>query len=216
MGYDYHMKIGILGAGNIGVTVGNLWLAAGHEILLSSRHPESLVQLVNSLGARAGSGTIEEAAAFGQIIFTAFPYGSWPDIALKIEALTTGKILIDAANPNPERDGDFATQALHGEGAGLPVAQLLHGTHVVRALNTVNHETLRTEAHRKDPKVGIPIAGDDAAALEMAAMLVKDAGFEPLSIGGLRRAKLFDPGTPVYNTGMTAAEIAQELGLQYS
>ncbi len=74
-----------------------------------------------------------------------------------------------------------------GEGAGVPVARLLPGARLVRAFNSVYFKTLETEAHRAGDRVGIPLAGDDAAALDAAARLVRDAGFEPVVVGAARQ-----------------------------
>ena len=80
------------------------------------------------------------------------------------------------------------------------------------AFNSVYFKTLETEAHRAGGRVGIPLAGDDADALALAAGLVRDAGFHPVLAGPLVRAREFDPGTPVYNTGMSGPDLARALG----
>jgi predicted dinucleotide-binding enzyme len=69
------------------------------------------------------------------------------------------------------------------------------------------------EAHRTPPQVGIPLASDDAAAMEIVAKLVCDAGFDPVTVGGLKLAKEFDFGSAVYNTNMSGPEIRARLGL---
>ena len=121
---------------------------------------------------------------------------------------------MDSAKPYPERDGAFARRAIAaGEGSGLPVARLLPGARFVRAFTSVYYKVLETEAHRAGDRVGIPLAGDDEAALAVAAGLARDAGFDPVVVGPLARAREFDPGTPVYNTGMSGPQLAQALGL---
>lgn len=122
--------------------------------------------------------------------------------------------MIDSANPFPERDGAFASDTVAaGEGAGLPVVRLLPGARLVRAFNSVYFKLLETEAHRAGDRVGIPLAGDDEDALAVAARLVRDAGFDPVIVGPLARAREFDPGTPVYNTGMSGPNLARALGV---
>jgi predicted dinucleotide-binding enzyme len=208
------MKIGILGAGNIGKTVGKLWMDAGHEVFYGSRHPANLQVLTAKEGLMVDFGSLEEAAVFGHVTFTAMPYGAWPEVAPVIAELMRGKILIDAANPYPERDGAFAQQVLdRGEGAGIPIAELLPESHVVRAFTSVYFETLASEAHRSGDLVGVPVAGDDHKSVEIVARLVSEAGFAPIIVGNLARAKLFDVGTEVYNTGMSGPELAQALQL---
>src|SRR2546421_9359499 len=74
------LKIGIIGSGRIGGTMGEHWVKAGHEVFFSSRHPESLKELVDRLGPKAHAGTPREAAAFGDVIFIAVPYSAMPEI----------------------------------------------------------------------------------------------------------------------------------------
>ena len=208
------MNIGIIGAGKIGGTVGVLWAKAGHKIRFATRHPETLGPLLAEAGPNASAGSPEEAARFGEIVFCSVPYGAWPSLAPALAPLLSGKVVLDSANPYPGRDGEFAREAIaSGEGAGVHVARLLPGARLVRAFNSVYFKTLQTEAHRAGDRVGIPLAGDDAAALDTAARLVRDAGFEPVVVGALARAASFDPGTPVYNTGMSGAELARALGV---
>ena len=211
------MNIGVIGAGKIGGTVGVLWAKAGHLIRFATRHPESLGPLLAEAGPNASAGSPEEAARFGEIVFCSVPYGAWPSLAPALAPLVSGKAVLDSANPYPGRDGDFARAAIAaGEGAGVPVARLLPGARLVRAFNSVYFKTLQTEAHRAGDRVGIPLASDDAAALNLAAGLVRDAGFEPVVVGPLARARSFDPGTPVYNTGMSGADLARALGVARS
>jgi 8-hydroxy-5-deazaflavin:NADPH oxidoreductase len=98
----------------------------------------------------------------------------------------------------------------------LPVAKLLPGAHLVRAFNSVYFKTLETETHRAVDRIGVPLAGDDSQALELAACLGRDAGFAPVIVGPLVRAREFDPGTPPYNSGMTGPELARALHVEPS
>jgi 8-hydroxy-5-deazaflavin:NADPH oxidoreductase len=206
------MNIGIIGAGNIAGTVGLLWAKAGHTIRFGTRRPDRLGRLLEAAGPAASAGTTEDVAQFGEVVFCSVPYGAWPDLAASLAALVTGKVVIDSANPYPERDGAFARQVIEaGQGAGVPIARLLPGSQFVRAFNSVYFKTLESEAHRAGDRVGIPLAGDDKEALALAARLVRDAGFEPVIVGPLARAREFDPGTRVYNTGMSGPELARAL-----
>lgn len=208
------MNIGIIGAGNIAGAVGLLWARAGHAVRFGTRHPEALGPLLARAGGKASAGTAEDAARFGEALFCSVPYGAWPDLAAAILPLVAGKAVIDSANPYPERDGAFARDAIAaGEGAGAPVARLLPGARLVRAFNSVYFKTLETEAHRAGDRVGIPLAGDEEDAMALAAGLVRDAGFDPVPVGPLVRAREFDPGTPTYNTGMSGPGLARALGV---
>jgi predicted dinucleotide-binding enzyme len=206
------LKIGIIGAGRIGGTLASLWVKAGHEVLVSSRHPEQLQDLARSLGPRARAGTPREAAAFGEVVLVSVPYGALPQIGRDLRAELAGKVVLDTGNPYPERDGEMALEARR-KGTGVASAEFLPGVRLVRAFNAINYRALRSEAHRAGEPVAIPIAGDDQRALDVASRLVRDAGFEPVVIGPLSRARLFDVGTPVYTQLLTARELRQRLGL---
>ena len=205
------MKIGIIGAGHIGGTLAKLWVAAGHEVLLSSRHPDELKALAKQLGPRARVGTPREAASFGDVVLISVPYKALPELGRDLKAELAGKIVLDTCNPYPGRDGDMANAA-RMKGTGFASPELLPGVRLVRAFNAINAGSLASEARRKPPLVGIPLAGDDAEALKVAQRLVSDAGFDPVVVGCLVRAREFDVGTPVYTKLLTAAELRQALG----
>lgn len=205
-------KIGIIGAGHIGGTLARLWVQAGYEVLLSSRHPQELQPLAQSLGARARVGTPREAAQFGDVVLVSVPYGALPQVGRDLKAELAGKVVLDTGNPYPERDGPMAVEA-RAKGTGVASAQFLPGVRLVRAFNAINSGDLRSEAHRRGALVAIPLAGDDPEALAIAQRLVRDAGFEPVVVGPLARAREFDVGTPVYTVLMTAPQLRQALGL---
>jgi hypothetical protein len=205
------MKIGIIGTGRIGGALAKLWVAAGHEVLISSRHPDELRPLAKQLGPRARVGTPKEAASFGDVVLVSVPYKALPELGRDLKAELAGKIVLDTCNPYPGRDGDMANEA-RKKGTGVADPEFLPGTRLVRAFNAINAGSLASEAHRKPPLVGIPLAGDDAEALRVAQRLVTDAGFDPVVVGGLARAREFDVGTPVYTKLLTGAELRKALG----
>ncbi len=205
-------RIGIIGSGHIGSTVGTLWVQAGHPVLFSSRHPEQLKSMVDGLGPLAQAGTPQDAAAFGDIVFIAVPYGAMPGIGGQLAPALSGKVLIDAGNAVAARDGD-AMAVVREKGIGLATASFFPGARVVRAFNILSYRILQAQAHRAGPPLAIPIAGDDAAATEIAANLVRDAGFEPVLVGPLARATEFAMGGPAYGKEGDAAALRQILGL---
>jgi predicted dinucleotide-binding enzyme len=206
------LKIGIIGAGKIGGTLATLWAQAGHEVFVSSRHPDELQGLVRSIGPKARAGTPREAAVFGDVVLISVPYGALPQIGKDLQNELKGKVVIDTGNPYPERDGEMAVEARR-KGTGTASAEFLPGVRLVRAFNAISYRNLRSEAHRKGELVGIPIAADDPQAMQIAARLVRDAGFEPVEVGPLSKAKSFDVGSPVYTQLLTARELRQRLGL---
>lgn len=207
------LKIGIIGAGKIGGTLGELWARAGHEVLLSSRHPEQLAALAKRLGPKVRAGTPREAAAFGEVILISVPYGALPQVGRDYAAEIKGKIVLETGNPYPSRDGDMANAA-RIKGTGVASAEFLPGVRLVRAFNSLPYYELRSEAHRNGEPAAIPLAADDDAALELAMRLVEDAGFEPVVVGPLSRAREFDVGTSVYSRALTADELRRGLGIQ--
>lgn len=207
------MRFGIIGAGMIGGTLGTLWAKAGHEVMVSSRHPESLRDLVDSVGHGMRAGTLEEAAAFGEVVLLAIPFGATPGLSEAVKKSLTGKVVLDAGNIYPQRDGAAALEAQReGRGSGTWTARHLPGARVVKAFNTVYFKTLAAQAHQGTDRVGIPLASDDAQAAEVAAQAVLEAGFEPVQVGALERSRDFDMGTPVYNTGMTGSALRKHFG----
>jgi len=205
------LKIGIIGSGDVGSAIGAVWVKAGHEVMFSSRHIEHDESLAARLGRGARAGTPPEAAAFGDVVMVSVPYGALPDVGKDVGDLIEGKLVIDTCNPFPSRDGEIADWARE-KGAGLASAELLPGAHVVRAFNAIGAERMGS-AHQEPGRVGMPIAGDDAEAVEVASRLIREIGYEPVLIGGLAMGKYLVPGTAL--AGERSAEeirrIAAEL-----
>jgi 8-hydroxy-5-deazaflavin:NADPH oxidoreductase len=202
------MRIGIIGAGKIGSTVGKLWVDAGHEVKLSSRHPNELEGLVESLGERASAGTSEDAARFGEVVMITVPLKAIPELAQEVGPLLAGKVVLDTGNAYVQRDGDIARESTdYPGGSAVWAAAKFPRARWVKAFNSVNYRTLESEAHRQGDRVGIPLASDDQGALEIAARLVRDAGFDPVILGPLARGTEVEPSTRVYNTGMSGPEL---------
>jgi predicted dinucleotide-binding enzyme len=209
------MRIGIIGSGHIGSTVGKLWAKAGHQVMFSSRHPEALSGLASQAGSSASIGTVQEAVVFGDVLFLSIPFAALPDLAKDLLPQLEGKIVLETANPYPERDGPMAQEVRDsGRGTGAYLREWFPGVRIVRAFNSVWDRTLAHEAHRAGPRVGIPLASDDEKALPVAAQLVRDAGFDPVIVGNLDRAKDFDVGAKVYNTGMSGLDLRAALGVE--
>jgi hypothetical protein len=208
-------KIGIVGSGNIGGTLGILLAKAGYEVLYSSRHPEALNKLVKTAGPKTCAGTVAEAIAFGDVIVLSVPLKAIPELDAGTKEALTGKLVIDTSNPYPERDGMIAEEARKEPGGmGDFVARLLPGARIVRAFNTVYFEDLKKGTNRAGEKIGIPIAGDDQEGLSVTSELVKAAGLDPVVVGGLSTSKLFDVGTTVYATSAPARTIREILNLK--
>lgn len=206
-------KIGIIGTGHIGGTLAKLWVASGHEVFLSSRHPDELKALAQSLGPKAHVGTPREAAVFGDVVLVSVPYKALPEIGQDLKSELAGKVVLDTCNPYPERDGPMAVE-VRQQGTGVASPRYLPGVRLVRAFNAIGWRDLAHEAHRQGELIAIPLAGDDAQALAVAEQLVTDAGFAPVVVGGLSRAREFDVGTMPYTHLLTAAQLRAALALK--
>jgi predicted dinucleotide-binding enzyme len=205
------LKIGIIGSGRIGGTLGELWTKAGHEVMFSSLDLEKDKELAKRVGAKAG--TPAEAAAFGEVLLVSVPYSALPQIGRDYAGSIKGKVVLDTSNPIAARDGEMAVAA-RDKGSGIASAEFLPGARLVRAFNSVGYTKLQSETNRAGDKVAIPLAADDPGALQVGIRLVKDAGFEPVVVGPLTSAKSFDPGTPVFGKALTAAELKKTLGMK--
>ncbi len=206
------LKIGIIGTGNIGGALAKHWAQAGHELLIASRHPEQLQGLAKSLGSKVRAGTPKEAAAFGEVVLISIPYAALPQLGRDLQSELKGKVVLDTGNPYPNRDGPMADEA-RTRGTGVASAEFLPGTRLVRAFNAIKWTDLTNEGNHPGEKYAIPLAGDDAEALRVAERLVRDAGFDPVVVGGLASAKQFDVGTSVYVKLLTAAQLRKALNL---
>ena len=201
------MKIGIIGAGYIGGTTARLFIDAGHEIAISnSRGPETLRDLVAELGPKAQAVTPAEAAAFGDVVLLAIPlkdYTSLPAAELR------GKIVVDALNYYPERDGHYAQLDTAQSTSSQMVAVHLPGARLVKAFNTIWSEHLKAQGKKDAPideRRVIFVSGDDAGAKATVAKLIEEIGFGPYDLGSLADSAQQQPGAEVYNRDVTVAE----------
>jgi predicted dinucleotide-binding enzyme len=189
------MKIGVIGSGNVGSAIGASWVRAGHDVMFSSRHLEHDQSLAEKLGGGAKAGTSTQAAAFGDVLLFAVPYRALPELGKSLANEIKGKVLLDACNPFPNRDGEIADWARE-KGAGLASAELLAGARVVRAFNAIGAAQMGA-AYKQPGRVGMPIAGDDAEALQVASDLIRELGYEPVIVGGAAMGQSLMPGTPL-------------------
>src|SRR5215211_4128859 len=179
------MRIGIIGSGNIGSTAGRLFAGAGHEIAIAnSRGPETLTDLIQEIGDNATAATLEEAASFGDAVLVAIPFGAYGD--LPAESLS-GRVVIDAMNYYPSRDGNFAELDDGSTTSSELLAAHAPEAKVVKAFNTMNWKVLRDRGKPGggDDRLAIFVAGDDAHAKTLVAGLIEDIGFAPVDTGSL-------------------------------
>lgn len=200
------MKIGVIGSGIIGGTLGGVWSKAGHQVMFSDRDPESAkARAAENPGAT--SGTVSQAIAFGTVILVAIPFGAWPEFAKDNGAALKGKTIFETTNPTAPRDGDLVAPAL-AKGSGVAVAEYLPGVHIARGFNTFGATQMASEAWRPGDKVAIPLAASDAATMALAVRLTRDAGFDPVEVGALVTSKKFELRGPAGGAKIKADLVA--------
>lgn len=203
------MKIAILGSGRIGAVAARLFVAAGHDIAIAnSRGPESLCGLVAELGARAHAMTVADAARFGDLVLLAVPWHM--EEALPSAEVLRGKIVIDAMNPYNPAGGFFD---LEGSTSSEIVLRRMPEARLVKAFNTIYYEHLATRGRNDVPmedRHAIYLAGDDDAAKQIVAGLIREIGFAPVDTGSLREGgRLQQPDSAIYNETYSAREAAK-------
>ena len=206
------MRIGIIGAGQIGGTLTRRLTQLGHEVAVAnSRGPSSLVGLAKETGAKAV--TVREAASAGQVVVVTIPEGKIPDLPKDLfEGVPRDVVLIDTGNYYPrERDGRI--DAIE---AGMPESRWVEsqlGRPVVKAFNTMNYRRL-LELGRPagaSGRLALPVAGDDARAKQVVLRLTDELGFDAVDAGGLDDSWRQQPGTPVYDHNCDSAGVRQAL-----
>ena len=199
------MRIGIIGAGNIGGTLAGLLARNGHEVMIAnSRGPETLAGLVADIGERASAGTAAEAAEFGEVVIVAVPFAAHRD--LPAASLAGGKVVVDATN-------DWSGGAPVATSSSERVAGSVPGAKVVKAFNTIHYVQLRDDGSPagRPGRRAIPIAGDDPEAKAIVARLVDEIGFDAYDVGPLADGRNIEPGSPAFNVGLTREEVAAAL-----
>jgi hypothetical protein len=206
------MKIGIIGAGNIGATLTRRLSALGHDVAVAnSRGPETLGDLAAETGARPV--TVEEAPRGADLVVVTIPEGKVPDLPAGLfDGARDDLIVIDTGNYYPQqRDGRI--EEIEN---GLPESRWVEGRlrhPVIKAFNNIYADHL---AERGSPagtpgRIALPVAGDDPRVKEVVLVLVDELGFDPVDAGGLDESWRQQPGTPVYTTDKDAEGVRAAL-----
>jgi predicted dinucleotide-binding enzyme len=203
------MKIGIIGSGHVGGTLTRRLSALGHEVTVAnSRGPETLGALVEETGATAG--TVEQATQDAELVVVAIPVVAVPGLPAE---LFDGKVVVDADNYYPQRDGDIADLLDRSLSSSRWTADHLKGARVVKVFNNIQapHLLEGGKPAGAGDRVALPVAGDDAQAKQLVMELVDSLGFDPVDAGTLDESWRQQPGTPVYGTDRDAEGVRQGL-----
>jgi 8-hydroxy-5-deazaflavin:NADPH oxidoreductase len=206
------MKIGIIGAGNIGATLTRRLTAAGHDVsVANSRGPETLTELAAETGATAVAAA--DAARDADVVIVTIPEKHIPDLPDGIlDGAAEGAAVIDTGNYYPQRRDGKIESIESGMTESAWVAQQL-GRPVIKAFNNIYARHLLE--HGKPPgspdRIALPVAGDDEAAKATVMRLVDEIGFDPVDAGGLADSWRQQPGTPVYASDYDANGVRRAL-----
>ncbi|MDM9584036.1 NAD(P)-binding domain-containing protein [Nostoc sp. GT001] len=191
------MNIGIIGSGNIGGSLGNIWAKKGHKVMFSgSRDRQKLQEVAKSAGENASIGSVAEAAQFGEVILLAVPWLAVED-ALACTGTIEGKILIDSTNPIESNCSGLLVGWTNS--GGEEVAKHVKGARVVKAFNIVAASIFQSESRLFGSERAVLFyCGDDKVAKIVVASLIEDVGFEPMDVGPLSSARFLEPMEQLY------------------
>lgn len=201
------MRIGIIGAGNIGGTLARRLTALGHEVsIANSRGPETLAPLARETGAKAV--TVEEAAHAGEVVIVTIPEKNVPSLPASLfDGVPDDVVVVDTGNYYPQRDGRI-DPVERGTTESRWVAEQLHRP-VVKAFNNIyaRHLLELGKPRGAAGRIALPVAGDDRRAKEIVIRLLDELGFDGVDAGGLDESWRQQPGSPVYTTDRDAAGV---------
>lgn len=205
------MKIGVIGSGNIGGNLGKHWSKAGHDVLFSSRHPEELNDLVRETDGKAKAVSIEEAfEANADVYLLATPFKALDRLSELYAGEYGNKVIIDATNPYPERDGEMAQEVRDSNrNASEYTAMKFNTAKTAKAFNTIQAEHLKTMAWRDTDKIAIPFAAQDENSKNTTQQLIEDIGFDSVYVGDLTRTKQMDPNQKLYGKSVSRSELEE-------
>ncbi len=206
------MKIGIIGAGNIGGTLARRWTQLGHQVFLAnSRGPESLKDLAAEMGATPG--TVAEVTQDADVVVVTIPMKNVPQLPQEVfRQLPSKTVVIDTCNYYPrQRDGRIAPIE-----EGLPESRWVEqqlGHPAIKVFNNImaSHLLHNGQPAGSPDRIALPVAGDDATAKGVVMRLVDELGFEAVDTGTLDESWRQQPGTPAYVEDLNAARLRQAL-----
>jgi predicted dinucleotide-binding enzyme len=208
------MRIGVIGAGQVGTTLGELLVRAGNEVALAhAGATEELAERVARLGDRAYAGTVEETVRFGDVMVLALPFGRYGELPPE---RFVGKIVVDATNYYPDRDGFCPELDDELTTSSELIARHLADARVVKAFNNLPMDVVRERARPRGlpDRLALPMSSDYPEAKLVVARLVDETGFDPIDLGGLADGgRLQQKDGPLYLEPRTIAELRAELDL---
>jgi len=203
--------IGLIGAGHIGSQIARLAVSHGYDVVVSnSRGPDTLADLMKELGPHARAGTVENAAAAGDIVVVTIPLKNYRHVPV---APLAGKVVIDTNNYYPQRDGHIAELDNESTTTAELLQRHLPTSKVVKAFNHIYAAQLTTDGRPAGTpnRRALVIAGDDAGAKSVVTRLLDEFGFDTVDAGPLKEGWRIQRDTPGYGPRRNAEELRKDL-----
>jgi predicted dinucleotide-binding enzyme len=204
------VKIGIIGAGNIGGTLARKLAMTGHTIKLAgSKGPDAIREQSEKIGAEPV--TAEDAVKDVDVVILSIPFSKIPDVADVFAKVPADVVILDTSNYYPQRDGQIA-EINGGKPESVWASEQL-GRPVIKAFNAVLAHTLAENGTLRGAagRIAIPVSGDDERGKAIAQELIDQAGFDALDAGDIENSWRQQPGTPAYCTELSLAELQKAL-----
>jgi hypothetical protein len=204
-------RLGIVGAGKLGLALARAGLAAGYEVAIAGSGPPERISLqVDVLAPGAAAKTVDEVVAFSELVVLAVPTHRFRELPAR---LFDGKILVDAMNHWPDTDGDDPELARAPGGSSAVVQARFPGARVVKSLNQLGYHELDDyrRRHGEPDRIAVAAAGEDRLAVRAVMHLIDDLGFDPVDAGALAKGRLLEPDGSPYAVTYTSAELALRL-----
>lgn len=183
------MKIGIIGAGNMGSAFAKRLAGTGHEVTITAQDPSHAEAAASGAGGRVRAVSLEQIASASDLLILATPYDASVD-ALRGAGDVTGKTVIDISNPlTPDYSG---LTVGYSSSAAEEIQRAAPGARIIKAFNTVFAQVLAADG-QSDQKVQVLYAGDDDSAKQTVRALIESAGFESVDAGPLSNARYLEP-----------------------
>ena len=178
--------VAIVGTGNIGGTLAAEFAAGGQDFLLAGRDLEAVRKIAADLGEHAVAVSVDEAVERAGVLVLAVWLDAFEELIAEYGERLAGKVIIDPSNPvGPDGAGGYRKVIPEQESSGQILAGLPAGARLVKAFGTLSAPTLAAAARREPDRAVLFYAADDEAAGDLAADLIRTAGYEPVRVGGL-------------------------------
>jgi 8-hydroxy-5-deazaflavin:NADPH oxidoreductase len=186
------MKLGVIGSGNIGKSIGSWAAKVGYEVIFSAKNPEHTLQAANEAGKNARAGSVKDVIINSDMVLLAIPYGVVHDVLPELSPLLKNKVLVDATNAFTP---DYSSLALgFSTSAAEEIQKLVPEAKVVKAFNTIFASVFASQNPKiKGNTVSVFYAGDDQEAKSKVAELISKMGFDAVDSGPIKAARNLEP-----------------------